>query len=153
MNLVAYLFEEAGVFCDVETVHNDLSGEEIKRTCSFGLTRNDRLLDLFEQGTRVFHEYRVTPRFRLCTRCDEVVICGEPDPCIGMLPGVSFACCGHGEERGYINFDNGVTIRFRDAWVDGMMPWLGERSRVSGGPPPGMESDHPESERIAMTVT
>ncbi len=39
------------------------------------------------------------------------------DPCIGKLPGVLFACCGHGGKTkanggGYIYFENGVTIRF-----------------------------------------
>lgn len=40
------------------------------------------------------------------------------DPCIGKLPGVLFACCGHGGRAkancpdGYILFENGVTIRF-----------------------------------------
>lgn len=36
-----------------------------------------------------------------------------PDACFGgMLPGVKFACCGHGSENGgYIVFDNGVVVR------------------------------------------
>ena len=33
------------------------------------------------------------------------------DPCLGYLPGVRYACCGHGEEHGYIFFDNGVVVR------------------------------------------
>lgn len=37
---------------------------------------------------------------------------GEVDPCIGVLPGVNNACCGHGvRERSYIRFNNGVVIR------------------------------------------
>lgn len=38
------------------------------------------------------------------------------DPCLGRLPGVLFACCGHGGKTlgdGYIYFENGTTIRFR----------------------------------------
>ena len=38
---------------------------------------------------------------------------GGPDPCWGYLPGVSFACCGHGGDSdcyGYILFSNGVRI-------------------------------------------
>ena len=42
-----------------------------------------------------------------------------PDPCIGELPGVSFACCGHGGVKGttalgqgYIAFKNGIIVRF-----------------------------------------
>lgn len=41
---------------------------------------------------------------------------GGPDPCIGTLPGVKYACCNHGEKgdggTGYIYFENGVSIRF-----------------------------------------
>lgn len=33
------------------------------------------------------------------------------DPCLGTLPGVEFACCGHGHKEGYIAFTNGRTIR------------------------------------------
>lgn len=33
------------------------------------------------------------------------------DPCIANLPGVDFACCGHGKQPGYIAFANGTVIR------------------------------------------
>lgn len=33
------------------------------------------------------------------------------DPCIANLPGVAFACCGHGFQMGYVCFDNGVVLR------------------------------------------
>jgi hypothetical protein len=33
------------------------------------------------------------------------------DPCIARLPGVRYACCGHGVREGYIQFDNGVVVR------------------------------------------
>lgn len=45
--------------------------------------------------------------------------CGKPnteeghDGCLGLLPGVINACCGHGTDEGYIMFENGVTIRGR----------------------------------------
>ena len=42
----------------------------------------------------------------------------DPDPCLGMLPGVNFACCGHGTDNGYIAFENGVTIRMRTCEVE-----------------------------------
>jgi len=36
----------------------------------------------------------------------------DPDPCLGYLPGVVFACCGHGNKQDmYIAFENGVVIR------------------------------------------
>lgn len=33
------------------------------------------------------------------------------DPCLGHLPGVRYACCGHGVDHGYIFFENGVIVR------------------------------------------
>lgn len=37
---------------------------------------------------------------------------GKPDPCLGQLPGVDNACCGHGDrDEAYIRFTNGVIIR------------------------------------------
>lgn len=42
-----------------------------------------------------------------------------PDPCMGELPGVDFACCGHGGVpgttaigTGYVRFTNGMVLRF-----------------------------------------
>jgi len=37
------------------------------------------------------------------------------DPCLGQLPGVMFACCGHGGKGGclgYICFENGTVLRW-----------------------------------------
>jgi hypothetical protein len=42
---------------------------------------------------------------------------GKADPCLGVLPGVLYACCGHGDKpfkSGYIAFENGVTVRFEE---------------------------------------
>ena len=36
----------------------------------------------------------------------------QHDPCISDLPGVRFACCGHGTGEGYVSFENGTVIRF-----------------------------------------
>ena len=34
------------------------------------------------------------------------------DPCLGTLPGVVNACCGHGNpEEAYVQFENGIEIR------------------------------------------
>lgn len=49
---------------------------------------------------------------RVCRQCQEVVVPDQPDPCFGMLPGVDFACCGHGDGEGYVIFANGTHIRF-----------------------------------------
>lgn len=56
-----------------------------------------------------------TPQSELNVKCG---FCGrdpvdKQDYCIKDLPGVVFACCGHGVEKGYIRFENGVTIRGR----------------------------------------
>jgi hypothetical protein len=39
---------------------------------------------------------------------------GYADPCLGVLPGVKYACCGHGDpdDAAYIFFENGVIVRF-----------------------------------------
>lgn len=48
---------------------------------------------------------------RPCARCGEVFGLDEPDPCLGKLPGVKAACCGHGvAEDSSIVFENGLTI-------------------------------------------
>ena len=51
---------------------------------------------------------------RSCKRCHllfEGSNEGQPDPCLGRLPGVDNACCGHGApETAYIRFTNGITI-------------------------------------------
>ncbi|MEK6881734.1 MAG: hypothetical protein AABY22_19100 [Nanoarchaeota archaeon] len=33
------------------------------------------------------------------------------DPCLGKLPGVKFACCGHGLTNGYIVFENDIKVK------------------------------------------
>ena len=35
---------------------------------------------------------------------------GGHDPCIANLPGVKYACCGHGVRTGYVKFTDGRTI-------------------------------------------
>lgn len=40
------------------------------------------------------------------------------DPCMGLLPGVMYGCCGHGERPGYLFFETGVIIRFRTTVVE-----------------------------------
>lgn len=46
-----------------------------------------------------------------CTRCGRLPSKKGHDWCLRNLPGVQHACCGHGEEDGYIQFENGVTIK------------------------------------------
>jgi hypothetical protein len=52
---------------------------------------------------------------------------GGPDPCIGHLPGVKFACCGHGLKGNcpaYLCFDNDVTLRITVHAVEHSKPVL-----------------------------
>jgi hypothetical protein len=46
-----------------------------------------------------------------CTRCQKPPTREGHDQCLGRLPGVTAACCGHGVEPGYIQFRNGLIIR------------------------------------------
>lgn len=51
-------------------------------------------------------------RDRPCGECDRHPTPEGHDPCLGELPGVRNACCGHGDRReAYVQFENGVTIR------------------------------------------
>lgn len=51
---------------------------------------------------------------------------GDPDPCLGNLPGVDNACCGHGvPDQSYIRFTSGVVVRgfpaveYTERWMPG----------------------------------
>jgi len=48
---------------------------------------------------------------RACPKCKKLPVNGI-DACMGKLPGVQDACCGHGKGRGYIQFNNGALIYF-----------------------------------------
>lgn len=45
-----------------------------------------------------------------CNLCGKKRTKDGHDPCIANLPGVKFACCGHGTDQGYIFFENGTII-------------------------------------------
>ena len=48
---------------------------------------------------------------RPCGKCGRDAL-GGIDVCLGLLPGVSNACCGHGARgESYVQFENGVTLR------------------------------------------
>lgn len=64
---------------------------------------------------------------RPCKKCGRVFQgsnIGDPDPCIGDLPGVDNACCGHGiKENSYIRFTNGIVVKnfdieYTERWKD-----------------------------------
>jgi len=67
-----------------------------------------------------------------CKRCGNLPTKFGHDFCIRSLPGVRYACCGHGEQDGYIMFTNGVTIRGPFTVEQGMEK---KRDKEGGGVP------------------
>ena len=57
-----------------------------------------------------------------CALCHQCKTEEGHDPCIANLPGVMYACCGHGTGDGYIKFVDGRTIRFDPKEVDLDLP-------------------------------
>jgi hypothetical protein len=56
----------------------------------------------------------------ICQKCNCAIerLCTNPDPCIGYLPGVTNACCGHGNDKdAYIVFGLFLTKTKKDASV------------------------------------
>ena len=49
--------------------------------------------------------------YRPCARCGQYPNEDGDDFCIQRLGAVMNACCGHGNREGYIQFENGITIR------------------------------------------
>ena len=53
---------------------------------------------------------------RPCGHCGEYQTAEGHDACLGTLPGVRNACCGHSEVRdAYVQFPDGQCIRGQDA--------------------------------------
>lgn len=48
-----------------------------------------------------------------CPFCGKTAGKGGVDPCLGILPRVESACCGHGEHEGWIRFEQGPTLAVR----------------------------------------
>ena len=58
---------------------------------------------------------------RACGHCGKLVTPEGHDGCLGTLPGVTNACCGHGQDGdAYIQFDDGRAIRGSEA-----VAWFG----------------------------
>lgn len=53
-----------------------------------------------------------------CAKCGRFVANNEPDPCIGRLDGVLSACCGHGEQDGYVMFSGKLVLRGQFEGID-----------------------------------
>lgn len=55
---------------------------------------------------------------RPCGYCGKERTPEGHDPCLGTLPGVLNACCGHGNPaEAYVQFESGVTVRGFDKVV------------------------------------
>jgi hypothetical protein len=50
-----------------------------------------------------------------CPKCGNRQMKEGYDPCLGKIPGVTKACCGHGNDQPYLHFENGWTMQF---WKD-----------------------------------
>lgn len=70
----------------------------------------------------------------ICDHCKRPRTADGHDPCIAHLPGVKFACCGHGKSPGYVVFNDGRVLRgffegLGDEWPEHQDVWelfLGE---------------------------
>jgi hypothetical protein len=52
---------------------------------------------------------------RPCVRCGRLPVAGVgADACLGVLPGVRGACCGHGVSQAYVLFDDGTRLHPSD---------------------------------------
>lgn len=56
--------------------------------------------------------------YRPCPACGNKPTAEGHDACLANLPGVKNACCGHGVELGYIQFEDGTVIRFDLRTID-----------------------------------
>ena len=66
-----------------------------------------------ENGTNWFWDDNNEPYIddRECINCGLKAELEGPDPCLGMLPGVKYACCGHGiPGQDYVLLDNGERV-------------------------------------------
>jgi len=53
-----------------------------------------------------------------CAKCNELPTRDDHDACLGTLPGLMNACCGHGEDdMAYVQFLDSVSIRGKSALI------------------------------------
>lgn len=67
----------------------------------------------YENGRWVYADTRklVSGKERPCGNCGKAANKGN-DACLGKLPGVQNACCGHGfQKESYIQFKNGTIVQ------------------------------------------
>lgn len=70
----------------------------------------------YEDNDKLIHTEK-----RPCKKCGCKMPEYGPDPCLGNLPGVDNACCGHGkQDQAYIRFSNGTIIKeFKKETIEG----------------------------------
>ena len=67
-----------------------------------------------EKGERVYSDNNIPVGdlgIRPCARCGKYPTLDGDDACLSNLGKVMNACCGHGKNKGYVQFDSGHTIR------------------------------------------
>jgi hypothetical protein len=90
-----------------------------------------------------------------CPECGSQPTPEGYDACLGKLPGVKFACCGHGREQGYIKFKNGRVIR---GWFDHVIrtpaPEIARRPQPLSVEPffPPIGSPRPAATNYALSI-
>jgi hypothetical protein len=75
-------------------------------------------------------DYEILLRQQRCVMCAKRRTPEGHDPCIPKLPGLKFACCGHGQHEAYAVFKGGQIIRGEfdhlkegePAWFPGLEP-------------------------------
>ncbi len=65
-----------------------------------------------ETGKWYYEDGQNTNELRACPKCNRLPDENGHDACLGNLPGVKNACCGHGVQDGYIQFLNRTNIKF-----------------------------------------
>lgn len=79
-----------------------------------GLLRGHPVAWDIEIETWRYEDGRPATEPRPCVACAALFPNGEPDPCVGMVPGLHSFCCGHGVEEPYAVIDReSIDIRHR----------------------------------------
>ena len=65
----------------------------------------------FSRGHLIEYDELTEIADKPCKRCGRKPTKEGHDACLKNLPGVKFACCGHGEQPGYIMFTDGRVLR------------------------------------------
>ena len=90
----------------------------------FWETPDDQKEGEWDDGTysaRMYADTGVDIRLdpRPCAACGLPVGINDPDPCLGMVDGATYACCGHrclpSVDHAYVSFEDGLVLRGDDA--------------------------------------